>query len=249
MAKEPYLTFFGHLDELRRRIFVALIAVMLASVAGYLISDQAIRFLTAPLRAVTGEVYFFSPAGAFILKIKIAVFIGLIVASPVVLGQLWLFIAPGLRMKEKKFLVPVIAVTSLLFMIGAVFSFFAVIPFAMKFLVGIQAGGLKPMISAEEYLSFLTMMAFGFGVAFDLPVFILALVFAGLIDAAWLNRYQRHAIVLIFIAAAALTPGPDIASQLLLAFPLLFLFELSVLGAWIIGRRRKNAVRVRVKSS
>jgi len=241
LTKNPYLSFFEHLEELRKRLLISLAAVGVASVGGYLASGPAVEFLTAPLRSEAGAVYFFSPQGAFTVKLKASLLLGALAASPVVLHQFWSFVSPALYPRERRAVVPLAAVTSALFVTGAVFAYLVVLPAAMKFLLGMQTGSLKPMISVEEYLSFVTMLVLSFGVAFNLPVFVLALVGAGITDAAGLNRFQRHAIVAIFIAAAVLTPGPDIASQLLLALPLLVLFEISVLIAVFIGRRAHSA--------
>jgi sec-independent protein translocase protein TatC len=131
-----------------------------------------------------------------------------------------------------------------LFILGAAFSFYGVIPVTLHFLIGMQSEFMRPMVSVSEYLSFLTSMVFAFGVAFNLPVFILALVGSGLVSAKMLNQFQRWAILIIFILAAVLTPGPDIASQLMLAVPLLILFELSIAGAVVLERmRRKNSAK------
>lgn len=211
-------------------------AVTAAALAGYYYADPILRFLIEPVSPEIGGVYFFSPAEAFLAKIKIAFFTGLIVAFPIIATQVWLFVSPALYKKEKKIIFPLAGMTSALFLSGAAFSFFAVTPFALKFLVGMRTEFLRPMISVSEYVNFLSGMMLAFGVAFNLPIFVLALVFSGVIDVRGLNRYQRHAIVTIFILAALLTPGPDIASQLILAVPLIALYELSILAAWILRK-------------
>lgn len=234
------LTFFEHLEELRRRLLISLIAFSVAAGVGYLYSDKALRFLMRPITAHINEIYFFSPAEAFLVKVKVALFLGVIGASPVIASQLWLFVSPALRPVERKAIWPLIILTTVLFLTGVCVSFFAVSPMALNFLVGMQNEFLKPMISITEYLNFLTGMLLAFGVAFNLPVVIMGLVFAGILNAKTLNQYQRHVIVLIFVAAAILTPGPDIASQLFLALPLVALFELSVLGALLIAWMRRK---------
>ena len=235
-----HLTFFEHLEELRKRIWVGLVALLVGSIGCYCFADRALHFVVRPLENVA-QVYFFSPQEAFVVKIKLAILSGLILTSPVIAGQFWLFISPALRAHEKKAVLPLVLVTSFLFLTGVVFCFFLVMPVALKFLVGQQTSFLKPMISITEYISFLSMMLLGFGFAFNVPVLILALVSVGILSAATLNKYHRHAIVAIFIAAAILTPGPDIASQLMLAIPLLVLFEISLLIAFILDRRKGRA--------
>lgn len=234
------LTFFEHLNELRRRLLISLIAFGIAATAGYFYSDKALRFLSRPIAEHIHEIYFFSPAEAFLVKVKVALFLGVLGASPVIASQLWLFVSPALRPAERKVIWPLVILTTVLFLLGVCVSFFAVSPLALNFLVGMQNEILKPMISITEYLNFLTGMLLAFGVAFNLPVVIMGLVFAGILNVKTLNQYQRHVIVLIFVAAAILTPGPDIASQLFLALPLVALFELSVLGALVIAWMRRK---------
>jgi sec-independent protein translocase protein TatC len=233
-----YGTFFEHLDELRKSLIISLAAFFIALLVPLFFSDRLLDFLVSPLAREVPTTYFFSPADAFIVKIKVSILAAMVLSAPVVLGQLWSFISPALYGNEKKAVLPLIFVTTGLFLFGAWFSFKQVIPVGLHFLIGMQTDFMKPMVSVSEYLSFLTSLVVAFGVAFNLPVFILALVGSGVVSAKMLHEFQRYAILLIFIAAAVLTPGPDIASQLLLAVPLLVLFELSVLGAIILEKAR-----------
>ena len=233
-------TFFEHLDELRKRLFIALGAYLVAGVVPWIYSDRLLEFLVSPLTQTAGPAYFFSPADAFIVKVKVSLLAAALLSSPVALGQLWLFISPALYGGEKKILLPLIFITCGFFLAGAAFSFFEVIPTALHFLIGMQTEFMKPMVSVSEYVSFVTSMVLAFGIAFNLPVFVLALVGSGVLQAKMLHQFQRAAILIIFIAAAVLTPGPDVASQLLLAVPLLVLFEISVLCAVILERLRKK---------
>ena len=245
MAKQFYGTFFEHLDELRQRLIVCLSAFFLCLVPAWVYADRLLSWLMVPLVREIPSAYFFSPADAFVVKIKVALLAGVLLSSPVVMGQLWLFVTPALYGNEKKALLPLIILTTALFVLGAVFSFYGVIPVTLHFLIGMQNEFMRPMVSVSEYLSFLTSMVFAFGVAFNLPVFILALVASGIVSAKMLNQFQRWAVLVIIILAAALTPGPDIASQLMLAVPLLILFEASVLGAVVLEKmRRKKAAKV-----
>ena len=239
MTRKTHFTFVEHLGELRKRVLIALGAMLAGTCLGYFVSDGALRLFLKPIRDQIGQAYFFSPAEAFVVKMKVAIFLGTLIASPVILGQLWLFVSPALTLKERKSFLPLVGVTSVFFLAGVLFCFYLVMPSALGFLMGMQSDYLKPMISVTEYISFLFGMSLAFGAAFNMPVVILSLTQAGILKSATLNRYQRHAVVLIFIAAAVLTPGPDIASQLLLAIPLLALFEISV-GLAIGLERRKN---------
>ena len=236
MSRESNGTFFEHLEELRRRLAVSLAALLAAFVVPFVYSDRLLDFLSSPLTGVLPNVYFFSPADAFVVKVKVSLLAACVLACPVVLGQIWLFISPALYPNEKKAVLPLVVLTSVLFLCGGAFSFYKVVPMALQFLIGMQTSFMKPMVSVSEYLSFLTSMVLAFGIAFNLPVFVLALVGSGAVSAKMLVNFQRYAIVLIFIAAAVLTPGPDVASQILLALPLLALFEFSVVAAVILER-------------
>jgi sec-independent protein translocase protein TatC len=237
-------TFFEHLEELRRRLILCLGAVAVSALTAFFFSDRILAFLIDPIRAEIGSVYFFSPAEAFVTKVQIACIVGALLASPLILTELWLFVTPALGERERRKAAPLIFVVSALFIAGVVFAYCSVMPVGLKFLIGQQTELLKPMISVEHYIAFIGAMLLAFGIAFNMPVFILALSWFGVLKASVLFRYHRHAVVLIFILAAVLTPGPDIASQLLLAVPLLSLFELSLLGAYLIEKaRRKSKVR------
>ena len=234
----PPLTFFEHLEEFRHRLLISVAAVAAGTFVGYFFSDRALRFFLRPIREEIGQAYFFSPAEAFVVKLKTAMLLGVLLSAPVLFSQFWFFISPALFHKEKKFFLALVGITSILFLSGALLCFYEVLPVALRFLVGMRSDYLAPMISITEYVSFLTGMSLAFGVAFNLPVVILGLVKAGVLNSKMLNHYQRHAVVLIFILAAILTPGPDIASQFMLAVPLLVLFEASVfLAALIEGRK------------
>lgn len=238
--RQPYGTFFEHLNELRQRLIISLTAFFICVLPTMVYSNRLMAWLVAPLVREVPSVYFFSPADAFVVKIKISLLAATILSSPVIFGQLWLFVSPALHGNEKKMVLPLIAVTTSLFVLGALFSFYAILPVTLHFLIGMQSEFMKPLVSVSEYISFLTSMVFAFGVAFNLPVFILAMVGVGFVNTKMLFQFQRWAIVLIFILAAILTPGPDIASQLLLAIPLVILFEISVAAAWVLEKIKKR---------
>ncbi len=241
------LTFLDHLDELRRRLLISFVAVTLGAVACYFFSDGLIRFLLRPLGTEAGPLYFFSPSEAFLLKVKVSLFAGFLAASPVVMSQLWLFMSPALYPNERKIVIPLTALTTLLFLTGSAFCFWVVMPPALHFLIGMQSDVLKPLISTGSYVSFVSGMVLAFGVAFNLPVFTLAAVSFGFVTRKQLARYRRHAVLIIFIVAAVLTPSPDIASQIFLAVPLIILFELSLAGAAFMEvMRKKRPVKVGV---
>ncbi len=244
MEKVVIGTFLEHLDELRRRLWAAVMAFLAGAVVSLFYADRLLELAVAPAKDQIQTLYFFTPADAFLVKIKLALLSGLFVSSPVVLWQLWQFLSPAMRPAERKTVVPFVLFTSSLFFAGAVFAFRLVLPVALKMLVGMQTELLRPMLSANEYLSFVSLLLISFGVAFNLPVFILILAWTGVVNVRMLNQFQRQAIVLIFIAAAILTPGPDIASQLMLAVPLLVLYEGSVLAAMGMDAFRNKKEKV-----
>lgn len=234
---------FSHLDELRRRVIVCLVVFSAASIICYFFSRQILDFLTWPLRQDTpASLYFQQPHEAFFIALKTAAFAGFFFSSPVIFTQAWLFVSPGLYEPEKKWLKPLIFISVILFLAGAAFSYAFVIPFGLKFLLSFQTESLKPILDIGSYFSFLTGMMLAFGILFIFPVIQLGLVRLGLVSTATLSRSRRIIIVLIFIAAAVLTPSPDPFSQLLLAIPLWGLFEISLLAARSIEKGRNPAL-------
>ena len=246
MGPELHQTWMNHLEELRKRLIVALAALGVSTVGAFFYSDRILEVVSRPITRVIGQVYFFSPADAFMIKIKVSILAGFLLALPVMFGELWGFVAPGLRPNEKKWILPLAFVSSFFFLAGVLFAYCEVIPPALQFFIGQQTEFLKPMVSMTEYVSFLSGMLLAFGVAFNLPVAVVGLVWAGILSVKTLNKFQRHAILMIFIASAILTPSPDAASQLFLAVPLLGLFELSIGVSWIIERMKSKRTQVMV---
>jgi len=228
-----------HLEDLRICLIRSVAAIAIAAVGGYLVSNPLLEWLTHPIREEIGRLYFFSPADAFLVKLKIALLAGVVIASPVVFSQIWIYVAPGLYPREKKTLLPWLLFSWLLFLTGAAFAFKIVMPIALHFLIGFQTSFLAPMISISNYISFASSLILAFGIAFNMPVFILAFVTAGLLQTQTLTRYRRHAYVTVFILAMILTP-PDMVSQILLALPLVLLYEISVVGAKIVARSKSS---------
>lgn len=217
-----------HLEELRRRLFVILGVILLATGVSYFFSDQIYRLLTLPLAARQEKLYFMQPYEAFLVKLTLALFSGVVLSSPAILLQLWCFVAPGLYEKEKRVVISIVGATLICFLVGVSFALFFVAPFALEFFLGFQTSSLKPLLSVKEYVSFLTSFLLAFGVAFIFPVFLIGLVKLGVLSAQTIAKQRRIAIVLILILAAILTPSTDVISQVLLAIPLVFLFEISV---------------------
>lgn len=232
----------GHLGELRSRLLRSAAAVLAAAAIAYFFSDAILAFLIGPIRNQIGQAYYFSPADAFMIKLNTAVFTGLLAASPYLFSQIWSFVAPGLYESERKTVLVFAAATTALFWIGVLFAFFAVVPPTLEFLLGFSTDYMQPMITVDRYLSFVMNTVLGFGIAFNLPVLVGGLAYFGLVDAAFLKKYRKHMTVVIFIAAAVLTPSPDILSQVLLGLPLMLLYEASIWVAAFV-RRRTGQVR------
>lgn len=233
-----YHTLITHLEELRKRIIVCILVVAITTLGSMLFSDVIIEWLIAPVESLQQNVYFFGPAEAFIVKMKVSFFAGLMVSLPVLFVQLWLFISPGLYVHEKRYVLPGACVATCLFGSGVWFCYYWVIPFGLQFLLSFQSESLQPLLSIKEYISFITSLLLSFGVIFNIPLFAGLLTLIGVIDHRMLSRSRKYAIVIIFIVAAVLTP-PDVISQLLMAAPLVVLYEVSIAIAWLVRRKKK----------
>ena len=230
------MPFLEHLEELRGVLLQSLIVVSLLAVGAWFISKPAVEILTRP----AGELVFLGPTEAFTLRLKVALFIGFFVALPFVLFKVWSFIAPGLFDKEKKMLSLVVLVSTLLFLVGALFAFFVMIPFALTFLLGFGTETLRPMISAGNYFGFVTKLVIAFGIVFQLPLVVSMLTWAGIVKPDWLFRNWKFALVIIAASSAVLTP-PDIASQMLMALPVTMLYFLSAFLSLAIAKRKRES--------
>lgn len=216
-----------HVAELRRRLVIALCAFFTCFLASLIYSDRLMAWLIQPAARYTGPLYFFSPSDAFVAQVQLAALAGLLISLPVLLTQMWLFAAPALYEREKHLIIPLAAASTALFLTGAALAFFCVVPWTYRFLLGFQSAVLKPMIGITQYMGFMSSMALSFGIAFEMPLVVLALVRMGWIHTRMLAQYRRHVWVVISILAAVLTP-PDVISMLMLLVPLVGLYELSV---------------------
>ena len=231
-----------HLIELRRRLLFSFAALGVAFAICLYFARPIFAFLVQPLVAAgQGKVIYTQIFEAFFVEIKVAFFAALMAAFPIIANQLWQFVAPGLYKKEKRALLPFILATPLLFTLGAALAYYVAIPVALHFLLSYQGdlGGIQQeaLPAVGNYLSFVMQFLFGFGIAFLLPVLIMLLERAGIVTRSQLVRFRRYAIVANCAIAAVLTP-PDIGSMLLLAVPLILLYELSLIGIWFTERRR-----------
>lgn len=238
-SKAPLL---DHLIELRRRLLWSFAALAVAFGICLYFARPIFGFLVQPLlRAGQGRLIYTNIFEAFFVEIKVAFFAAIMVAFPVIANQIWRFVAPGLYSKEKRAFLPFLLMTPFLFIAGAALAYYFAMPVALHFLLSYQGnvGGVtqEALPGVGNYLSFVTRFIFGFGVAFLLPVLLMLLETAGLVTRQQLKSGRRYAIVVAFVIAAVLTP-PDVISQLLLAIPLVLLYELSLIAIWITEKRR-----------
>ena len=234
---ESRMSFMEHLGELRTRIMRSLLALLVGLVPALIFSQQIMDYLVRPVRETNRSLVFLSLTEAFWVQMKIGVIAGLFVASPLILWQVWQFIAPGLHRHEKKYAGPFVIVGSLLFIGGGAFSLKVVTPFAIQFLLSYERPGLQAMISIGNYIDFLLKFTLAFGAVFELPLVITILARLGVVTPAMLAKNRKYAILGAFIAGAVLTPTPDMFNQTLMAGPLILLYEVGIICARIFGKR------------
>ena len=231
-----------HLIELRRRLLYCAAALVVTFFACFYFSEQIFGFLLQPLlKAGQHRVIYTQIFEAFFVQVKVAFFAAMMISFPIIANQLWQFVAPGLYKKEKRALFPFLLATPVLFLTGAAMAYFVAVPLALHFLLSFQGsvGGVQreALPSVDNYLGFVMQFLFGFGLAFLLPVLLMLLERAGIVTRKQLVSARRYAIVASFGVSAVLTP-PDVGSQLLLALPLVILYEIGLLGILITERRR-----------
>jgi sec-independent protein translocase protein TatC len=174
---------------------------------------------------------------AFFTYLKVAFLSGIILAAPVIFYQFWIFVAPGLYKKEKRLLIPIVTLSTLFFVGGALFGYFVVFPYGFKFFLGFSSDTIKALPSMREYLSFSAKLLLAFGLVFELPLIITFLARLGLVSVEFLKKNRKYALLLFFVGAAILTP-PDVVTQIMMALPLMVLYEISILGAKIFGKKK-----------
>ncbi len=231
-----------HLDELRKRLIRCLIAIFAGFVVAYIFKEKLFEVLTAPLiRAMRqGDTLIFTGIPeAFFTYLKVSLLTGIFISAPVIIYQFWMFVAPGLYKHERKTMIPIIFVSSLFFMGGALFGYFVVFPIGFKFLLGFASETIQPLPSMREYLSFSSKLLMAFGIVFELPIVITFLARLGLVTVPFLKKNRKYAILIFFVGAALLTP-PDVVTQTLLALPMMILYEISILGAYTFGRQKPD---------
>lgn len=243
---EDKLSFTHHLAELRKRLIVCCIAIGIGFGISYYYSQELFTFLSRPLLDAMPQgsafLVFTGIIEPFWTYLKIALIGGIFLASPVIFYQIWLFIAPGLYETEKKWVTPIVISATVLFIGGALFGYYVVFPVGFKYFLSFSTDALKPMLSMNEYFSFVSKFLLAFGAVFEMPILIFFLARIGIVDAKMLSKYRKYSILLIFIIAAILTPTPDVFSQFLMAAPMMVLYEVGVILARLFGKKREVEV-------
>lgn len=236
-ADKNKLTLVEHLTELRNRILYMAVIFIGCTLVAYQFSE----LLVMDMIGIVPEVsfVFISPAELLLSYIKIAVIMGLTVSAPFLITQIWLFVSPALEKREKRTLVFSLIFGSVFFILGVVFAYVIVLPMMIRFFMGFQMEGIEEMISFESYLSLILSTVLSFGIIFELPTIMVILARFGIVTTAFMRRYRKYIVLVIFIVAAVLTP-PDVISQVLLALPMLMLFELGLLFASMAERKKRK---------
>jgi sec-independent protein translocase protein TatC len=242
MDESDKLPFTHHLEELRSRLIKSMVAVGIGFVASYFFKEQIFDILVLPLTKAmkSGDTLIYTNLPeAFFTFLKAAFICGLMVASPVILYQFWMFVAPGLYHREKRLLLPIVLLSTFFFVGGALFGYFIVFPFGFEFFLSFATETIRPMPSMKEYLGFATKLLLAFGLVFELPLVLTFLARLGVVSVDFLKKNRKYAILLFFIGAAILTP-PDVITQIAMALPLILLYEISIIGARIFGRKKTD---------
>jgi sec-independent protein translocase protein TatC len=239
MEKEQALPIVQHLGELRKVFIVSLAFFVCTTLICYFVlREQLFWLVTRPMQGLNLPLVYLGVTEGFFTHLRLSCLAGFIMALPVIMWQFWSFLVPALYPHEKKYVGILVPVSILLFIAGVSFGYFVVFPFIIRFLILVAGQGLDPMISVRQYVSFLISFLLPFGIIFELPLVVYFLTSLGLVTSDSLLRNRKYAILLIFVMAAVLTPGPDPISQSMMALPMVLLYQVSIWVAWL-GRKRK----------
>jgi sec-independent protein translocase protein TatC len=236
------MTFLEHLDELRVRLMHSLGALVVGTIICWGFHERIFHFLTQPLRNAYPAVKFITtgPTEAFMMYMKMSFFVGIFLVAPYILYQVWAFIAPGLYAHEKAYAVPFIVAGSLFFILGGGFGHYILFPTTFKFLYEFAGDDMQFLPKVDEYFEFYSWFLLGLGLVFQIPVVIFVLARIGIVTPGFLMRQFKFAVLVSFIVAAIVTPSADVVNQTLLALPMMGLYLLGVLVAWMFGRARRK---------
>jgi len=239
------MTFFEHLVELRKRIINAGIAVFLGAMAGWFLAPKFVNIITVPVRDaltahhIKSELYYTGPTDYLSLLIKLSIYMGIVMASPVILYQVWLFVAPALYRNEKSAVTGFLFSTVFLFLAGIAFAYFVALPHILNFLIGFQ-GPVVPLLKIDDYFDLVLLVIVALGLVFELPVLIFFLTLFGIVTPKFLIQNTKYAFLVITVIAAVVTPTPDAVTMLLVMGVMMLLYFIGVGVSWVVVRRREK---------
>ena len=239
--EEGRMSFLDHLDELRKRLIASVYALLAGCFIAFFFVGRIQAFIFVPLHQGLGGEDFIYTRGfePFMLMMKTGALAGLLIASPFIIWQLWLFIAPGLYANEKRFAIPFVFFSSVFFLLGAGFSHYVAFPWTWAFFKSWETDYVKFLPDIQEAFSIYVKMILAFGLIFQMPTLVFSLARMGLVTAGWLAKNTKYAVLVIFVVAAVISPGTDVVSQALMAGPMLGLYAFSILVAWIFAKKKK----------
>ncbi len=236
------MTFLEHLEDLRKRLFYSFISIFIFIIPAWFFHKELYNILARPVTQYLPEgteMAYTKLAAPFMLYIKVSFLAALFLAAPFIFFQLWMFVAPGLYQKEKKYVIPFVLFTTIFFSAGALFGYFIVFPFACRFFIS-MGSEFQAVITVDDYFSLALRVLLGIALVFELPTVAFFLSRMGILTARWMVKQFKYAVLLIFIIAAIITPTPDWMTQSIIAFPMLALYGLSILIALVFGKKDKK---------
>lgn len=228
MTVEEKQTFIAHLEELRRAILISVIAIVIGAGISFYYNEAILGIIVAPLSALQQSLIVTGVTEAFFVKIRLALYAGFVLAFPIVVWALWRFVKPALYPHERRWVYILLPVTVLLFVSGVLFAYLGILPLVLNFFIYIAGENLDTLFKVDQYVAFVTAFTIPFGLVFELPVVVFFLTKIGVIKPDWMTRNRKYALLVIVVIAAALTPGPDPISQLMMAIPVYLLYEVSI---------------------
>lgn len=237
MIDDKQMTLFEHLDELRSRIIYSLLAWIVSSTAAYFFTPHILRLFTSMIKT---RLIFVNPTEAFFAYLKIALLMGLFIALPFILFQIALFVFPGLEKAERRWVGALVPAVVVLFFLGVLFAYFVLIPITLRFFMSFGTSDLQPMITIGNFISFVLTLTILCGIIFQTPLTILFLGLIGIVSAKMLREKRKYVILFFFILSAIATPTPDAFTQIIVAIPMLLLYEVGIILVWIVEKRKKK---------
>jgi sec-independent protein translocase protein TatC len=237
----PRMSFFEHLEELRKRLVVSIITVFVTFLLSWGFADRIFEFLARPVTRVLPpgqHLSYTTLTEPFLMYFRVALLAGTLAASPILLWQVWLFISPALYRREKRWVLPFVFFGVVFFLSGCAFAYYEAFPLVVGFLIGVGTkGNFQAVITINEYVSMASKLILGLGLCFEMPILVFFLARLGIVSERWLLAKFKYAVLIIFVIAAIITPTPDIATQCVFAFPMIGLYLLGILIAWMFRRR------------